>query len=166
MESTSLPIASKWEVGEHIDAKDTTERWCNAEIIKIDHQKRSLRIHYSGCNSKYDETLPIDSDRVQKQCKQISLVIFFDLIGKRGMVPKVNNRLDIYDPADKKWREAIVIEVIAGSKIPVASIKVHYKGYSAKSDNWVDCVKEEPRIKEVGSFSNAEGHAKYSQRIQ
>lgn len=80
------------------------------------------------------------------------------------MIFKTNNRLDIYDVAQKIWREARVVDSkeVKGTK----SIKISYRGYNSKYDEWLDCNKEAARIKEVGSYSGAEGHAKYSQRIQ
>jgi hypothetical protein len=54
------------------------------------------------------------------------------------------------------------VEVTAGKSIPCASIKVHFKGYTSQYDIWIDCVRETPRISEIGSFSGAEGHAKHS----
>jgi hypothetical protein len=70
MESVYIPSA-KWEEGEHIDAVDLSGKLCNAEILRIDHQKKMVRIHYSGFNSRFDEGLPFDSERIQKQCKTI-----------------------------------------------------------------------------------------------
>ena len=45
-------------------------------------------------------------------------------------------------------------------------IKIHYKGFNAKYDEWLDTAKDEPRIQEVGLLSGAEGAAKYSLKIK
>jgi hypothetical protein len=45
------------------------------------------------------------------------------------------------------------------------ALKVHYKGYTEKFDEWIDSIKESGRIKEVGLLSGAEGYAKYSLRM-
>ena len=69
-----------------------------------------------------------------------------------------NNRLDVWDKQDKKWREALVLDI--GDK----KIKINYRGFSAKYDEVIDISTEGLRIKEVGSHSDAEGWAKYSQK--
>ena len=76
---------------------------------------------------------------------------------------RMNNRLDIYDVKDKMWREGIIVELKTHKN---ATIKIHYKGYTSKSDEWIDILKENVRISEIGSYSGGEGWAKYSQRKQ
>ncbi len=73
---------------------------------------------------------------------------------------QLNNRLDIYDiaPSFKAWREASIVD-IAGD-----NIKIHYRGFSASSDEWLNMNRDASRIMEVGSFSNAHGWAKSSVR--
>ncbi len=78
---------------------------------------------------------------------------------------KVNNRLDIYDIKDRKWREVFIVD-LKDDHSKGTAIKVRFKGYTAQYDDWIDCNKEAARIKEVGSFSGAEGFAKYSSRFQ
>ncbi len=77
---------------------------------------------------------------------------------------RLNNRLDIYDVKDQKWREARIVEIKSHGKNN--TIKITYRGYSSNYDEWIDCSREASRIMEVGSFSNAEGIAKYSQRMR
>ena len=49
---------------------------------------------------------------------------------------KVNNRIDVYDKAKAKWREARVLEIIFEDQQPasIKSIKVHFKGLHSKFD--------------------------------
>ena len=42
-------------VGEHIDCLDTLDKWCNAEIQKVDREQERVFVHYTGFHSKYDE---------------------------------------------------------------------------------------------------------------
>ena len=77
---------------------------------------------------------------------------------------RIMNRLDIFDLKDQKWREANIIEIKA--KNSNKAIKIHYKGYSSKYDEWIDIPREAARIKEVGLLSGAEGAAKHSLRMQ
>ena len=53
-----------------------------------------------------------------------------------------------------------------GSAATGAAIRVHYKGFNANNDEWIDIIKEGSRVKEIGLFSGAEGIAKYSARMQ
>jgi len=64
----------------------------------------------------------------------------------------------------RKWLEAVVVDLKEEGG-QVKTIKVHFRSYNATYDEWIDCGKEAVRIKEVGSFSGAEGAAKYSVRI-
>lgn len=73
---------------------------------------------------------------------------------------RLHNRLDVYDLATKQWRECNIVE-ISGNHI-----KVHYKGFASRYDEVLDTVKDAERIREVGSFSNAEGWAKHSLKHQ
>ena len=77
---------------------------------------------------------------------------------------RLNNRLDIFDVKDQVWREARIVEIKSNGKNN--TIKITYRGYCSKYDEWIDCSREASRIMEVGSFSNAEGMAKYSQRMR
>ena len=86
-------------------------------------------------------------------------------IGASGQKFRLNNRLDIYDVKLRRWLEAVVVDLKEESG-HVKTIKVHFRSYNASYDEWIDCAKEAVRIKEVGSFSGAEGAAKYNVRIQ
>ena len=50
--------------------------------------------------------------------------------------------------------------------VDTKAILVHFEGYTSSSDEYVDKNDVETRIREVGSFSNAEGWAKYSLQHQ
>lgn len=55
------------KVGDKIDACDTENIWCKAQVelcIKSLNRKDLLYIHYEGWNRKYDEYLYIDSHRL------------------------------------------------------------------------------------------------------
>jgi hypothetical protein len=84
--------------------------------------------------------------------------------GKNGMEFRIMNRLDIFDLKEKKWREAHIIEIKADKANK--AIKIHYKGFGTKYDEWIDIPRESARIKEVGLLSGAEGAAKHSLRMQ
>jgi hypothetical protein len=73
------------------------------------------------------------------------------------------NRLDIFDLKFQKWREAHIIEIKSNNSNK--AIKIHYKGFASKYDDWIDIPREAVRIKEVGLLSGAEGAAKHSLRM-
>jgi hypothetical protein len=58
-----------WQDGEHVDCIDLTKKPYNAEIIKADHHKKMVLIHYSGLSKAFDEVLDYYSPRLLKQCK-------------------------------------------------------------------------------------------------
>ena len=66
---------------------------------------------------------------------------------------RIMNRLDIYDLNSKIWREAHIIEIKENNSNK--AIKIHYKGFGSKSDEWIDIPREAVRIKEVGLLSAA-----------
>ena len=65
----------------------------NAEVRFVGHG--TIYIHYSGWSYKYDESIPITSNRILKQWQP-------------GMSIKMNNRIDAYHPIGG-WLEARVI---------------------------------------------------------
>lgn len=49
---------------------------------------------------------------------------------------KVNNRIDVYDQAKAKWREARVIQITYADQLSasIKTIRVHFKGLHSKFD--------------------------------
>ena len=54
----------KYVVGERIDCLDTIKQWCDATILEI--QNGVVFVTYTGFSKKFDEWIPIDSDRIHK----------------------------------------------------------------------------------------------------
>lgn len=52
---------------ELVDCQDCGGRWLNAEVVEV--LDEGLRVHFTGFNKKFDETVPNTPDRVLKQCK-------------------------------------------------------------------------------------------------
>jgi hypothetical protein len=84
-----------------------------------------LKIHFSGWSNKYDEWIDteISPHRLVKQWQ-------------RGEPVRLFNRLDVKDTVNK-WMEAHVVE------INKHYIKIHYKGWAAKFDEYLPADKEE-----------------------
>ena len=56
-------IANLYCIGDIIDCQDTVRKWCIGMIVDIVENEK-IRIHYEGWHSKWDEWLPLDSDRL------------------------------------------------------------------------------------------------------
>jgi hypothetical protein len=52
-------------IGQNIDVLDSVKRWLNAEVLKV--TPNELYVHYTGWSAKFDEWLPLESDRVLVQ---------------------------------------------------------------------------------------------------
>lgn len=124
---------SKYDVSEQIDCLDERGQWLNAEIIEINSNK--LKVHYCGFSKNFDEWINEDSNRIQKQWRH-------------GQEFRLNNRIDVIDTYNY-WKEARIID------LNDTQIKIHYKGYSERYDEWIH--KNSERIKEIGSKSTAFG---------
>ena len=129
--------ACPYKIGEHVDCLDEVDKWRNAVIRAVENDK--VLVHYTGWSDKYDAWIPFSSERILHQWTV-------------GEELRVNNRLDVLDTL-RKWLEAIVLE--ADEK----RIRVHYRGYTAKWDEWIEL--DSDRIAPVGTHSDAEGAAKY-----
>eukprot|EP00742_Colponemidia_sp_Colp-10_P004703 GILJ01005016.1.p1 GENE.GILJ01005016.1~~GILJ01005016.1.p1 ORF type:complete len:538 (-),score=65.74 GILJ01005016.1:200-1813(-) len=130
----------EFSVGEHLDVLDTVNKWCNGEILELSSDK--ALIHYTGFASKWDEWISLTSPRLLKQWYP-------------GRDIQLYNRLDVLDTYHK-WCEAFVIEM--NDK----QVKIHYKGFVSKWDEWID--KQSDRIRPVGTYSSAFGIGKLLSR--
>lgn len=115
-----MEVETRFAVGQNIDVLDSVNRWCNAEIIKIAGPE--MYIYYTGWSSKYNEWLPIDSDRVLTQWEP-------------GKNVQIYNRLDVKHPLPRQWLEARVIQI---SEEDPDRVKVHFNNFHSKYDIWVN----------------------------
>ena len=51
-------------VGDFVEVLDTVKKWCVARVIKIDQDKKSVRIKYSGWDDKWNEDIGFSSPRL------------------------------------------------------------------------------------------------------
>mmetsp|Transcript_1526 Transcript_1526/g.1480 ORF Transcript_1526/g.1480 Transcript_1526/m.1480 type:complete len:310 (+) Transcript_1526:1-930(+) len=129
------PTKCPFSLREHIDCKDTEDKWLNAEIIAISGKK--VHVHYSGFSDRWNEWIQWDSPRLLKQWRP-------------GRLFQINNRIDVID-TQNKWLEAFVIEIKEEGKV----IRVHYKGFTAKWEE--DLPIDSDRIAQIGYHSKAYG---------
>lgn len=43
------------QLDSYVDAKDTVNHWCVAQICDIDEEKNLVKIHFDGWTNRYDE---------------------------------------------------------------------------------------------------------------
>jgi hypothetical protein len=124
VESSSCPFY----VGEHVDCLDTVNKWCNAEIKKLDPTNKRVFVHYTGFSAKYDEWMdyePGDNKlKILKQWRRPDKFLMYQ-------------RLDILDKKGK-WLEANIVDIKTDASGSQSSIKVHFKGFTPKWDEEID----------------------------
>ena len=122
-----------YQIHEQIDVQDEKGNWLNGEVIETSGP--NLKIQFTGYSHKFDTWIIDSSPRILKQWQH-------------GSNHLINNRIDVLDTYNM-WKEARVID------LNDTQVKIHYKGYAEKYDEWLH--KTSPRIKEIGSKSNAYG---------
>lgn len=128
--------SSKYTLYEQVDCLDERNQWLNAEVTETTEDK--IKIHFTNFSKSFDIWLEEDSPRVQKQWR-------------KGTPFSMNNRIDALDTY-KQWKEARIIDMNE------TQIKIHYRGYTEKYDEWLH--KNSERIQEIGSKSPANGIGK------
>lgn len=48
----------------YVDAKDSVGKWCVGQIVELDEDKNIARVHYDGWPLKYDEMIPLTSNKI------------------------------------------------------------------------------------------------------
>ena len=56
-------VANLYCIGDLIDCQDKFRKWCTSMIVDIVANEK-IRVHYEGWNAKWDEWLPLDSERL------------------------------------------------------------------------------------------------------
>lgn len=51
------------KVGDWLDARDNDGNWCAAQVVNIEGE--SLRVHFQGYHSRFDEDLRLESPKVR-----------------------------------------------------------------------------------------------------
>jgi hypothetical protein len=51
-------------VGDKIDAMDKTKNWFEAVVVEVHPQ--SIKVHFKGWDSKWDEVIPLESERIER----------------------------------------------------------------------------------------------------
>jgi len=116
-------LSNRFRVGQSIDVLDHTNRWAEAEILKIDDEEYRLFISYTYWNSDYDEWVTSIDDRTAP----LNTHTYFE-----GGTLKQGQRIEVRDEVNK-WMEAYVID----DDFADGKVKIHYKSYHSKFDEEV-----------------------------
>ncbi|ELT97191.1 hypothetical protein CAPTEDRAFT_222293 [Capitella teleta] len=54
-----------WKVGARIEARDFLDKWYQAKINDIDDKDQTVLVHFDGWNTRYDEWIKMESDRLR-----------------------------------------------------------------------------------------------------
>lgn len=57
LDAKNYNLAPDLKLNDYVDAKDTVNHWCVANIIDIDDEKNSIKVHFEGWTHRYDEVL-------------------------------------------------------------------------------------------------------------
>ena len=140
MMSTPTHGSGEWAnglaVGQQVDVLDSTGYWCEAEILKIDRVHRKIYVTFLYWDKSWDDWISDFEERVAP----LHTHTYID-----GGVLKLRQRIEALDKTNK-WLEAFVIEVDDAQ----ALVKVHYKGWHVKFDEWLD--QRGTRIRPYGRF--------------
>jgi len=119
------------------DVLDASRRWCEGEVVKIDHAHERVLVSYVYWDSKFDEWIKNISER-------FAVLHTHTYSPERGIL-KTGQRLEVLDEY-KKWLEAFVVDENE------AQIKIHYKGYHEKFDEWISRAQQDvqERIRPYG----------------
>ncbi|CAG5119710.1 unnamed protein product [Candidula unifasciata] len=60
-----LRVGITWQKGEKLEAMDFSRTWYPSKIVDIDEEAKYVLIHFEGWNQRYDEWVPMDSDKLR-----------------------------------------------------------------------------------------------------
>ncbi|CAL1530605.1 unnamed protein product [Lymnaea stagnalis] len=58
-------VGISWVKGEKLEAMDFSRTWYPSKIVEIDEEQKLVLIHFEGWNQRYDEWVPMDSDKLR-----------------------------------------------------------------------------------------------------
>ena len=122
-----------YRAGQRVDVLDTVNKWAEADVVKVDSERRRIKVAYVGWSARWDEWLSWDDDRVSPHHSQTYIA---------GARPRPGQRIEAKDDRGQ-WLEAEVLEVRDDAAF------CHYKGFHRKFDEWLPL--EGSRLRPFGS---------------
>jgi len=129
----------KLVLGDQYDVLDASHRWCEGEVQKLDRKTGSVFVTYVYWDSQFDEWI---SDRFAPLHTHTYI--------ENGQLKK-GQRIEVLDER-KEWLEAFVVEDEDGKGN--ISVKVHYKGFHTKFDEWILRSNAATRVRPYGRHKN------------
>eukprot|EP01041_Mallomonas_annulata_P010932 gene10932-22823_t len=126
--------SSNVQISQQIDALDSVQRWSEAEVLKIDKEKKQVYITYLYWEDKWDEWIRDSEGRMAP----LHTHTYF-----RGGPLKKGQRIECKDTLNN-WIESIIIDESE------AKILVHYHCWSAQYDEWISRTEDIHRIRPYG----------------
>mmetsp|Transcript_8068 Transcript_8068/g.10706 ORF Transcript_8068/g.10706 Transcript_8068/m.10706 type:complete len:624 (+) Transcript_8068:104-1975(+) len=120
-EDKKLDRIADFTVGLQLDVLDSVGKWAEAEVLKVDQMRRQVYITYLYWADKWNEWVPIDSDRIAPLASQTYV---------EGKELQMGMRVEALDERHH-WLEAEVVD------IRVDQAKIHYRGWKDTYDEWV-----------------------------
>lgn len=125
--------AHRFRVGMELDVKDSVGVWSEAEVMKVSTEREEIYVTFTYWADRWDIWLSMhDEDRIAPLHTHTYV---------EGLPLRVGQRIEVQD-SFKKWFEAFVIE-----ETP-AEVKVHYKNYHSKFDEWLP--RDSDRVRSFG----------------
>jgi hypothetical protein len=111
MNNTWIGRVHRFQVNDVIDVLDSLGHWCEAEILKIDHQNQRIFVTYLYWDSKFDEWV----DNIDDRTAPFHTHTYYE----NGPVI-IGQRVEVMDE-NQKWLHAYIIDVDGDQVSSIAS---------------------------------------------
>ena len=110
-------------VASRVIACDSRGHWCEAKVMEADVEGKRVKVHFKGWGSRWDEWILFGTGRLR------SLPLLADY-----------NVGDLLTAADSigNWCQAQVLAVRNPHGVGPQELQVHFIGWAAKWDEWID----------------------------
>jgi hypothetical protein len=135
-------MSSLWCLGLYDDSK-----WYEAQIIDLNPQDQSFKIHFKGYHSKFDTWLPVSSPRIRPLHTH---TVRYPKYG--GVLNTIGTWLDAKD-CTGEWYPAQILDVDNYHSLA----KIHYAGWTEAHDEWISW--DSYRLAPLHRFTNQEATA-------
>jgi hypothetical protein len=99
----------RFEVGDLVDAKDSTGRWYEAVVIQLTAEDVA-RIHFRGWQEKWDENISLRTGRIQP--------LRSHTVDWREFIVS-GDKVEVWDDLKKRWCRGVVTKLKSTERIEV-----------------------------------------------
>lgn len=86
----------QWKKGERVEAMDYMKKWYPAKIVEVDEEEGEVLIHFEGWNQRYDEWVPVTSDKLRPKIRHSE---------RKEKKKKLHNEYKIGEHVYAKWTD-------------------------------------------------------------